>query len=522
MPGERVDLGWLPPGPISQRFIDSMAVESYLNGPVGSGKTTTNFYFHLYKAARQPPSRGHAIKIAGEQSRRPLRRYWMTVLRDDYRQLWRSTIPSWHEQFPPGKGWSGAVNAPAKHIITLPLHDGSAIEFTAEFVALGDNDIEHFMRGYQPTAWFLNEVDLLHPDVRKYALTRAGRFPPKREVDLPWYGITGDLNAPVIDSDFYNKIYLTRTEADGFFRLPGADEPGAENRQNLQASYYENQRKAIDDPYLIRRMVDNLPSPSRAGKPVHEEYNDFLHVAAAPIKAVPGLPLILGFDAGLDPAMAVWQKLGGGRWNLIGELVSAHGTGPIQFSTLVNDYLAENFAEWHEAPAPAHEGAGWNPWRGGTGRSNERIRAWCDPAATYGGSPGSEAEAEQTWCDLVSYHTGIRIRPAPTNNTTDRRAAMKRVLTMMPDGKPAFQLSPVCKMIRAGLAGQFRYRRVQLAREERYTDEVDKNQHSHICEAAEYPLVADGEMAEVHARRERGWDVRGLPRQALDDWRMGG
>jgi hypothetical protein len=55
---------------------------------------------------------------------------------------------------------------------------------------------------------------------------------------------------------------------------------------------------------------------------------------------------------------------------------------------------------------------------------------------------------------------------------------------------------------------------MQIAREERYTDEVDKNAHSHPCEALEYLLAGGGEVAEVHERRQRGWDTRNLPRQA--------
>jgi hypothetical protein len=196
--------------------------------------------------------------------------------------------------------------------------------------------------------------------------------------------------------------------------------------------------------------------------------------------------------------------------------VCEHGTGPIQFARLVNELLAKRYPDWHRIPTYTFE-VPFISNRELYPDPRITIRAWCDPAATYGGSPGSEAEAEQTWCDLVSYHTGIRIRPAPTNNTTDRRAALNRLLTLMPDGKPAFQLSPRCKMIRAGLAGQFRYRKMQLRNEDRYTDEVDKNAHSHVCEAAEYPPLADGEMAEVHERRQRGFASAGrLPAVAAD------
>jgi hypothetical protein len=95
------------------------------------------------------------------------------------------------------------------------------------------------------------------------------------------------------------------------------------------------------------------------------------------------------------------------------------------------------------------------------------------------------------------------------------------VLTLIPDGDPAFVLSPRCRALRAGLNGGFRYRKMQLAgTEERFTDEVEKNQFSHPCEALEYLMLGGGEGAEIHERRQRGWDVRALPRQVADDWGM--
>ena len=61
------------------------------------------------------------------------------------------------------------------------------------------------------------------------------------------------------------------------------------------------------------------------------------------------------------------------------------------------------------------------------------------------------------------------------------------------DGKPAFMVSPKCKMLRKGLAGGFCYKRLQIAGDEKYKDEPDKNIYSHICEANEYGLIAAGE-----------------------------
>lgn len=512
-----IDLSWEPPGPISQRFMGSRARVQIINGPVGSGKTTSCFMKAVRLAMMQAPTPGYASPRAALRGK-PIRQFKLTVMRDDYRQLWRSTVPSWNSRFPQSFGkWSGAINAPARHELDFVLDDGTAVEFIAEFVALGDNDVEEFMRGYEPTAFYLNELDLLAREVLAQARFRWGRYPRTiaGQFEPTWYGCLADCNAPIIDSWLYNDIFLDSPADVELFRLPGAFDPGAENLQNLPRDYYQGHIAGADQ-YLIRRMVHNQPAPSRSGKPVHEDFNDFLHVAPRELEPIPGLPLYIGFDAGLDPCAAIGQKLGNGHWHIIDELVTPHGTGAVHFARLLNEHLAERYPGWHALPG-MEERPAWSP--------RERpamIRAWCDPAATYGGDEQSAADADRTWCELVAYHTGIRITPAPTNNTTERRAGLQRVLTLITDRKPAFQLSPRCKMIRAGLAGQFRYRRMQIAREERYADEVDKNAHSHPCEALEYLMLGGGEGAEVHERRQRGWDVRNLPREAADDWRMGG
>jgi hypothetical protein len=50
-------------------------------------------------------------------------------------------------------------------------------------------------------------------------------------------------------------------------------------------------------------------------------------------------------------------------------------------------------------------------------------------------------------------------------------------------------------MLRKGLQGGFHYRRMHIAGTERYTDEPDKNEFSHVVESAEYALLGGGERA---------------------------
>jgi hypothetical protein len=50
-------------------------------------------------------------------------------------------------------------------------------------------------------------------------------------------------------------------------------------------------------------------------------------------------------------------------------------------------------------------------------------------------------------------------------------------------------------MWRKGLMGGFKYKRVQVIGDEKFSDEPDKNIYSHICEAGEYGLQGAGEGA---------------------------
>ncbi|MES2171014.1 MAG: hypothetical protein V4479_09900, partial [Actinomycetota bacterium] len=61
------------------------------------------------------------------------------------------------------------------------MPDKTVVDFTIEFGAIGENAVEDFMRGYEPTAFYLNELDLLARDVFIYAKGRVGRYPDMNE-----------------------------------------------------------------------------------------------------------------------------------------------------------------------------------------------------------------------------------------------------------------------------------------------------------------------------------------------------
>lgn len=70
--------------------------------------------------------------------------------------------------------------------------------------------MEAFARGFEVTGFYLNELDLLAPEVLQFLPGRTGRYPDMSHGGLSWSGVIADFNAPDTDSWIYH----------GFFEAP--------------------------------------------------------------------------------------------------------------------------------------------------------------------------------------------------------------------------------------------------------------------------------------------------------------
>lgn len=454
---------WQSPGPVCEAFMDCMDPIQAIMGPIGSGKTSAVLMKMIFLAQKQQRS-----------TRDGCRKFKFCVVRDTYRQLWKTTIPSWFNWMSKDTGsWVGGADGPATHVINYRLPDGSMVELTAEFVAIGDNKVEDVLRGYEVTCFYLNEADLLAHEVFIYARSRAGRYPKMDEGGPSWYGILCDFNAPDTENWIYDVFVEKRLGA--FFHQPSGFSAKAENLANLPRGYYDNISK--DQPeWWVRRMIRNEFGYSRDGLPVHQEFNDALHVAAEDFDPISGLPIILGIDAGLSPAGAFNQRLPDGQWRCFDELVTEQGTGPSRFSDLLNAQLTDRYAGFP-------------------------VVGYVDPSAAYGGD--KQSDDDQAWLDIVAKKTGLRLRAAPSNDLTPRREALTLPFTRLIDGRiPGFLMAPRCITLRKGFNSMFRYKKIRVPGQERFTTEVDKNHWSHVCEAEEYGVLGGGEYAAVMGRQD--------------------
>lgn len=464
---------WQSPGPVSSAFMASKARVHSIQGPLGSGKTTTCFWKMVAIAIRQWPMADG------------VRRIKVCTVRDTYRQLWKTTIPSWHELFPPDIGeWTGSKDAPAKHVVAVEVPSDPPVifEIIHEFVAIGEHKPEEILRGYQPTMFYLNEADLLSEEVLTFANGRAGRFPRKADT-VPrggptWRGVIMDMNAPDEDSWAYDRLILNRPASYEHFVQPSGFSPNAENLGNLPDGYYTD--AADGEPqWYVDRMLRNKSGFSRKGKPVWPEYNEEIHVAAKPLKPAPGIKLYVGIDGGGTPAAGFWQRMPNGQWRKLKELITEPNTitGPNRFGEMINIALRQDF-----------EGIPLGDF-------------YCDPSATYG---ADKEEGELAWHETVANVINHPIFPAPTNELSPRFEAIRLPMTRMIDGHiPGLLICPTLGYTRRAYASGYRFRKQNIPGSNIYSPKPEKNEWSHGAEADQYILLGAGEWDQVTGREER-------------------
>jgi hypothetical protein len=460
---ETLSLVYKPGGPVLRDFMRSQKPVQPLMGPVGGGKTRAVLTKGVKCAQRQRPS-----------TRDGLRKFKLCVVRDTYRDLWRSTIPSWWKVIPKNVGeWVGAEGDPVTHTIDFALADGTRARYILQFVAIGDQAVEDVLRGYEVSAFYLNEADRLSRDVFTYARSRTGRFPDMDEGGPTWHGIFADYNAPDTENWTFTDFDDKRADDVDFFRQPSGLSPQAENLMNLPPDYYKNMIKGQPD-WWVRRFVRNEYGYSRDGLPVYGEWVDSMHVAE--IEPIPGLKLLIGADAGLTPAAAIGQRLPSGRWLILAEVIGEKGMGARRFGRMLGQYVREHFSGFMS------------------------IEGYADPSAAYGADRQND---EQDWIEMVQDESGLWFMPAPSNNLTPRLTAVREPLTQLIDGKPAFLLHPRCTQLRKGFNSGYRYRRMQIPGMERYDDKPEKNEYSHPHDALQYLMLGGGSDYEIGDRRDR-------------------
>jgi hypothetical protein len=449
---------------VAQAFAESQDPISVIMGPVGGGKTTAALWRGIYAAYAWP------------ETAPGLRQVKFGVVRRLYKDLEKTTIPSWTRWFPRTMGvWRGAAGDPATHDLVLAHPAGGRIELRVEFMALGELRVEEALRGYEPSFIFVDEVDTAPEDILEFSYQRAGRYPSAtlaRNPKMVW----GACNAPEegnwIVRDFIDEPRPNWT----LYVQPSGLSDRAENLAVLGPHYYRQMAETMR-PFQRKRFIENIPGLSQAAEAVYaDDFDPDRMVAPEPLAPIPGRPLIVGMDAGGTPAAVIMQHAANGQRRILAELsthAKEHGsiTGPTRFGEVLAELLASERFRGH------------------------RARGIADPSAAYG---ADRARGEASWIETVARVAAIPVTAAPTNDPTVRQEALRWPMLRLIDARtPAFLVCPTCRLIKRALTSDYRF----VVTAGRRTAHVLKNWASHLVEAAQYAALDGGAYHEVIARQ---------------------
>ena len=519
--------------PTVGRFFQCHDYFQGIEGPPGSGKSIGCVGKLAYYAMMQEPDR------------EGWRRTRWAVIRNTSVDLKTTTIQSWEEVFKPEYCGQVVQSAPIRHHIKIaPRGTPGQDEFTPGldmlvwFLGLDKPKDVRKLKSFQITGAWVNEATEIDVSVIRMLTSRTGRYPsvgqfeddggePDEDnaaipvgVGATWSGIIADTNAGD-DDNWWHKFREAKLDADvaaelkkggrgwTFFKQPSAvlevhkvghgtgwqvNESGfeplmvpgrlvsqgagrywtvnadAENLRNLleKEQYY---LKQIPNSSLqhIQRFLQVKTVYIADGKPVVPEYNDEIMSEHLPYES--SRPLMGGIDIGsgtLEPAAVIGQRGQFGDIRVLAEL-PMFDIGLDSFSTELAAFISTRFGVHHK-----------------------EVDFCVDPAAD-----SRDGLFKTTWVQHLKSR-GFRVRTAFSNDQSVRREAiatpMGRNVTAGGHFRPSsLMIDKSCEMLRAGLAGKWCFRRVQIAGTERYHTEPEKNRWSHVCDALGYFCIGVGE-----------------------------
>jgi hypothetical protein len=230
----------------------------------------------------------------------------------------------------------------------------------------------------------------------------------------------------------------------------------------------------------------------RSGKPVFEAYDDNVHCREKELfkaqdhpKAVPHTPVYLGWDnTGRNPAVVVAQKSDDGQWRAQYELC-AQGMGMKAFAAEVKRWLTQQIPDYRI------------------------LKITCDPAGKAKGADDLDMRML-----IVQAFPGVPVLNARTNDPATRIEAVDGAMRrqILPGGEPALIISKRCKILRTACINKYKYRKMKISGEERYTETPDKiTPYADVADALQYLMLGGGEgrLNSGDSSKEPKWPTDG-------------
>ncbi len=442
--------------PTIAEFAQSDAMIRGLMGPFGSGKSSACVVEIVRRAQKMP------------RSPDGIRHSRWAVVRNTYPDLRRTTINTVFQWLP--ELYFGKYME-SRHSYTIKVFAGCDIEIL--FLALDrPQDVTTLLSLELSGAW-INEAREVPWAVIEAMQGRIGRYPKREDAGDYWHGIWMDTNPPDTDSKWYRffeerawlgdfrklqdeGVFAATMQPEQYaaiFKQPSGLSPEAENIANLPIGYYPKLtvgKSAEWSKIYVHGQYGYLVE----GKLIYPEYSDAIHCTR--VDPIPGVPIVRSWDFGLTPACAFSQLLPTGQWLTFNEMTSDNMSID-QFSDEVLEHCQRAF------------------------KGQATFEDWGDPAGEQ------RAQTDKRTCFEIMQGKGIDIRGS-VQNPQMRQEAVRKALRTLVAGEPQFVLHPRCKVLRKGFMGGYHRRRLAVTGE-RYAEQAEKNEYSHIHDALQYGIV---------------------------------
>lgn len=432
----------------------------WIVGPVGSGKTTGIFFKLIYMANLQAPSPIDGIK-----------RTRCVIVRSTMPQLRDTTIKSFNYWFKDGV--AGKWKATTSDFI---LKFGN-IECEVMFRPLDTPDDVDRVLSLEVTFAIIDEFVQIPKQIVDALSARCGRYPPEIEGGATNWGMWGASNPGNENDWWYPMLEDQESLPEGeeptnwtYFKQPSGFSDDAENQENLPGKgvYYTNLAKG-KSMHWIKQFIETEWGYSLNGKPVFPMFNKDIHVSKRPLVPNPRLPLVAGYDPGMQSAVILGQYDNSGRVLVYDEIVLEDYATDRMISEKLKPLLRRKYPNFEFLIVP-------------------------DPASCQRekGVSGASVMA------VLKKHFAVK---EDTDNTIESRLAPAQyyMMRLTSDG-PALLIDPSCVRLIRALVGGYKY---TVTKGEVKRDVPDKNVHSHPADGFTY-MTRYFKRGEDHAGRRAG------------------
>lgn len=468
-------------GYVLTTYLFDNSETAIIKGPVGSGKTHASLMRMVRHCSEQP------LQKDGKRRSR-----WL-VVRQTYPELKTTTIKSFTEVFPEGQFGHMSWSPP----FTYHFNAGD-VEAEFIFLALENEDDLKKLRSLECTGIYFNELQYIDLPTFSEGNSRTGRYPSVKDGGCTWTGVIADMNAPEAlhwTSIMFGEVpvpdYFTADDVKAhkrpatwfMFKQPPAlleiigddDEvleyrvnPRAENLKNLRPDYYPRKLNGATKAWIDANCLNKSAALMR-GRPVHTGFKRERHVAKEKLRFEPDLDLYGGFDFGITPAAVFGQQVAERRWMILLEMY-AEDLAADAFAPIVKQTLIQKFP----------------------GIDISRLRLFGDP-----GGDIRDQGFGVTAFQVFRKHGLMMLRAPGHNRIPARKEAGDAVLRDFPGGRPRILFDPQTRMLQMGLQGGYQFKDIHSPTGMYKSDQIVKNQYSHVVEAWQNLMLGGGEGAAV-------------------------